>query len=67
VVIRYGNTDVDLQVIDDGPGAPAPATGGHGLLGMRERVAIYSGTLDAGRQASGFRLHVRLPTDPATR
>jgi signal transduction histidine kinase len=66
VIIRYGDVDVDLQVIDPGPGESAPATGGQGLLGMRERVAIYAGTLDAGPHDGGFRLHARLPRDPTT-
>jgi signal transduction histidine kinase len=64
VVIRYGDAGIDLQVIDPGPRESAPATGGQGLLGMRERVAIYAGTLDAGPHDGGFRLHARLPRDP---
>jgi len=65
IVIRYGETDLDLQVIDHGLGVPTPAVGGHGLAGIRERVAIYSGTFEAGRHTGGFRLHARLPKDPA--
>jgi signal transduction histidine kinase len=65
VVIRYSDADLDLQVLDHGPGASAPAIGGQGLVGMRERVAIYSGTFDAARHDGGFRLHARLPRDPA--
>jgi signal transduction histidine kinase len=65
VVIRYGDADLDLQVLDHGPGALASAIDGQGLVGMRERVAIYSGTLDAAQDDDGFRLHARLPRDPA--
>jgi signal transduction histidine kinase len=37
-------------------------SGGHGLVGMRERVLLYGGTLDHGRDPTGsYRLHVRLP------
>lgn len=65
VVIRYCDADVDLQVIDHGRGAPTPAKDGQGLVGMRERVTIYSGTFEAGRHDGGYRLHARLPRDPA--
>jgi signal transduction histidine kinase len=64
VVIRYSDVDLDLQVIDHGPGTPTQGTGGQGLVGIRERVAIYSGTFDAGRHDGGFHIHARLPRDP---
>jgi signal transduction histidine kinase len=42
----------------------APAAGGHGLMGMRERVAMYGGDLDAGASpAGGYTLRVRLPLE----
>jgi signal transduction histidine kinase len=47
---------------DDGPG------GGHGLLGMRERVQLYGGTLHAGaRPDGGFQVRATLPLDAASR
>jgi signal transduction histidine kinase len=60
VVIAYDANAVELDVIDDGRG---PHNGqGHGLIGMRERVALYDGTLEAGPALpSGFRVHARLP------
>jgi len=60
VVIAYDADAVELDVIDDGRG---PQNGqGHGLIGMRERVALYDGTLEAGPALpSGFRVHARLP------
>ncbi len=62
VHVRYGPESLELEIVDDGPGAPAPAAGGHGLVGMRERVALYGGRLDAGRRPSGgFAVSVKLP------
>ena len=48
VVVRYGRGALELEVIDDGPGEAGDSTGGHGLIGMRERVALFGGELDAG-------------------
>jgi signal transduction histidine kinase len=67
VVVRYREHAVEVEIGDDGrgpDGAPARGTnGGHGLTGMRERVALYGGTLDLGRRPDGgFRVHARLPT-----
>jgi signal transduction histidine kinase len=63
VRVRYGADSLELEIVDDGPGGPARAsTGGHGLVGMRERVALYGGRLDAGgRAGGGFAVHVLLP------
>jgi signal transduction histidine kinase len=63
VHVRYGAESLELEIIDDGPGATAPvSSGGHGLVGMRERVALYGGRLDAGRRPSGgFAVRVLLP------
>ncbi|HKQ02607.1 MAG TPA: sensor histidine kinase, partial [Actinomycetes bacterium] len=63
VTVRYGNGLVELEVVDDGQGPPArrPGTGGKGLVGMRERVNLYGGHLDAGaRPGGGFRVHAVL-------
>ncbi|MGW0505917.1 sensor histidine kinase [Micromonospora sp. NPDC003241] len=56
---------VVLEVLDDGrgraPATPAPP-GGHGLVGMRERVSVYDGSLTAGpRPGGGWLLRARLP------
>jgi signal transduction histidine kinase len=64
VTVRYGPSEVDVEVLDDGRGAAVVngATGGHGLVGMRERVALWGGTLDVGpRAGGGYRVRARLP------
>jgi signal transduction histidine kinase len=62
VRLRYTNTGVDLEVLDDGTGPPPiPRPGGNGLVGMRERVALHGGHLRAGpRPEGGFRVHATL-------
>ncbi|WP_189043850.1 sensor histidine kinase [Micromonospora sonchi] len=65
VTLAHGAGAVELRVVDDGRGggpvAPTPP-GGHGLIGMRERVSVYGGSLTAGpRLAGGWQVHARLP------
>ena len=62
VAIRYEPGSVSVEVVDDGRGAPVNTAGGHGILGMRERVAAFGGTLVAApRSGGGFRVHATLP------
>jgi signal transduction histidine kinase len=65
VTVRYGQDSVELVVEDDGRAASAspPLPGaGRGLVGMRERVAVFHGRLELGRApAGGFRVHATLP------
>ena len=50
-----------MQVTDDGPTAPVGANG-HGLVGMRERVALYGGQLEAGAaEGGGFAVRATFP------
>jgi signal transduction histidine kinase len=62
VVVRAVDGDVLVRVDDDGPARPgARIEDGYGLAGMRERVALFDGTLEAGPQADGgFRVQARL-------
>src|SRR5205085_8854114 len=54
VVIRYGTRALELDVVDDGRGrTPSRNGSGHGLIGMRERVALYDGTLETGTRDGG--------------
>jgi signal transduction histidine kinase len=64
VRIRYGAGSLELEITDDGAGDPVEVPGGgHGLVGIRERVALYGGELQAGRRSGGgFVLRVLLPT-----
>jgi len=67
VVIRYIDGLVQLEITDDGVGSPNGTPGGHGLVGMRERVAVYGGTLEAGpREGGGFVLRAVLPMESRT-
>jgi signal transduction histidine kinase len=63
VVVGYEENALRLEIVDDGRGVNGRATpGGHGLMGMRERVGMYGGSFEAGpRTGGGFRVAVRLP------
>ncbi|MFE9722457.1 sensor histidine kinase [Streptomyces sp. NPDC005794] len=73
VRLVYFDDGLGLLVEDDGRGAPhelyadGGADGaGQGMIGMRERVGMVGGTLDAGpRQGGGFRISALLPLKPA--
>jgi signal transduction histidine kinase len=66
VTIRYQGPTVELEVRDDGPGVANGGGGGHGLIGMRERVAMFGGELETGRGGGGFTVRARLPLDPTS-
>lgn len=67
VYVRYLPAEVHVEVSDDGHGVAAALEGrrpGHGLLGMRERVALYGGTLAAGpRRGGGYEVRAKIPYD----
>ena len=61
VLVAYSPGAIVVSVSDDGQSEAAGS--GHGLVGIRERVGLYGGTLDLGPgpDGGGFRVHVRLP------
>jgi len=69
VLLRWTDSGLELDITDTGNGlaAPGPELGGplgQGLVGMRERVALCGGDLQAGpRTGGGFRVHARIPKD----
>jgi signal transduction histidine kinase len=70
VHVCYEPHEVVIEIEDDGvgpgrDGALREAGGGHGLVGMRERVHLYGGAFEAGRRrGGGFAIRARLPTAP---
>jgi signal transduction histidine kinase len=65
VQLRYRPDELEVEIIDDGPGqvASSSPSGGLGLIGMRERASLHGGQLSAGRVAGGgFSVCVKLPT-----
>jgi signal transduction histidine kinase len=61
--VAGGDGDVRIEVRDDGRGGDAVP--GHGLIGMRERVAVYDGEFSAAGDEHGFRVVARLPYETA--
>jgi signal transduction histidine kinase len=59
VRVRYETAALELSVIDDGTQLGDGGAPGHGLVGMRERVALFGGTLEAGRRSDGRGYAVR--------
>jgi signal transduction histidine kinase len=66
VELTWGEDALELRVADSGDGGPTPQlTGaGHGLIGMRERLRVHGGELEAGqRPGGGFEVVARLPLE----
>jgi signal transduction histidine kinase len=66
VVVTYSDEAVAIEVTDDGAGAAGGGDEGHGLIGMRERVALYGGEFSAGPlPGRGYRVRASLPIGAA--
>ncbi len=64
VAVSYAGGTLDLKIVNDGKSSPTTVSGGHGLTGMRERVTLYGGELEAGPRAEGgYAVHARLPVE----
>jgi signal transduction histidine kinase len=64
VLVRFDPRALGIEVTDDGPGSGHGNGTGHGLVGMRERAALYGGTLEAGpRDGGGFAVRATLPLE----
>jgi signal transduction histidine kinase len=64
VTVRYRDDELGIEVVDDGSGVATSDGLGHGLVGIRERVKIYGGDMNAGTPPEGgFVLSARLPID----
>jgi signal transduction histidine kinase len=67
VVVRRTQRELMLEIADDGGGVPASASrmpGGHGLIGMRERVAVFGGRMSMGpRRGGGFYVRTEIPLE----
>ena len=62
VILSYGPKDFVIEVVDDGRAGSSNGRGGLGIEGMRERVALYGGTLEAGPLSEGgYRVEARIP------
>ncbi|MGF1664044.1 MAG: sensor histidine kinase [Kineosporiaceae bacterium] len=66
VRLRWLDAGVEVEVTDDGHGSAASPSTGMGLVGMRERVTLHRGELEAGpRAVGGYRVRARFPLPPA--
>ena len=64
VRLTYLADAIEIEVLDDGRGAPAGGGVGQGQLGMRERVALLGGELDLGpREEGGYVVRARIPLE----
>ena len=70
VTVRYADHTLRVEILNSGPSvltggrAPAPGGEGRGLLGLKQRVAVYGGDLDARRRiGGGFRVRAKIPLE----
>jgi signal transduction histidine kinase len=63
VVMEFGHEALEIRVRDDGPSRPGDGEPGHGILGMRERAALFGGHVRAFAEDHGFTVHAVLPLE----
>jgi signal transduction histidine kinase len=62
VTVRWKRGELELEVANDGTSEPGGDGGGHGLVGLRERVSLVGGSIESGpREAGGFAVTAHLP------
>jgi signal transduction histidine kinase len=62
VLLRFETDALEVEVVDDGSGVSPMHSGGHGLIGMRERVSVFGGEFHAGpRPGGGYTVRARMP------
>jgi signal transduction histidine kinase len=61
VVLRCEPAEVVVEVLDNGAGGGGPIRDGHGIAGMRERVAALGGALTTDGSAAGFAVRATIP------
>ncbi len=68
VLVRHDRDALEVEVLDKGRAHAASEDGGFGLIGMRERIALYGGELEHGRRnGGGYRLRARFPLSAGER
>ncbi|MGH2450571.1 MAG: sensor histidine kinase, partial [Candidatus Limnocylindria bacterium] len=61
VDVAFGPSEIEITVVNPTVPGEAPADGGHGIVGMRERTALLGGSFDARSSGGVFRVRARLP------
>jgi signal transduction histidine kinase len=64
VTVRWEKDELELEIANDGDVDGVPNGAGHGLIGMKERVSLYGGSITSGpRQGGGFVVTAHLPLE----